>query len=66
MGRNQSGFTLIEITVTMSIIGIMTMLIVAAYPAARDGQALQAAKQQIQGSLQDARHRPMNNYQDQK
>lgn len=50
----QNGFTLFEVMVTISIIGILTVMTGRAFPIARNNQSLRLAEQQLQASLREA------------
>lgn len=59
-GLTPSGFTLIEIVVTVSIIGIITTMVAVGYPALRDRQILQRTHQQLELLVREATRQTLN------
>lgn len=55
-----SGFTLIEMVVSIAIIGILTTMIAVGYPAVRDRQTLQRAHQQLEVLVREAAQQTLN------
>ncbi|MEX1997890.1 MAG: prepilin-type N-terminal cleavage/methylation domain-containing protein [Candidatus Andersenbacteria bacterium] len=59
-----SGFTLLEVVVTVVIIGIMITILTVAFPSTRDSQALLLAQQKIEFTLRDAQKRALQEERD--
>ncbi len=55
-----SGFTLIEIVVSVVIVSTLAAIIAVAFPSARDQQRLGLTQQEIQLRLREARQRALN------
>lgn len=60
MRPSTGGFALIEVVVTMTIIGILTAILAVAFPVARQQQALQLAQQRIEALLREAQLQTLN------
>lgn len=54
------GFSLIEIVVTIAIIGILTTMVAAGYPAVRNRHTMQRAQQQMELLLREAQQQTLN------
>lgn len=67
IGRSASaGFTLIEVVVSIAVVSVVATMIATAYPVVRQAQQLDAAEQQIQAALYEARDMAFNEERDQK
>lgn len=62
--RIQSGLTLIEMIVAISVLSIVTALIVVAFPVVRSQQALISAEQQIRSLVRQAQQRALEEVRD--
>lgn len=55
--RSQAGFTIFEMVVTVGIIGVLSLLVGAGLPVARDNQRVMSTEQQLQDMLRLALQR---------
>lgn len=55
-----AGFTLVEVVVTLAIMGILTVAIAVAFPTLRSEQKLLLAQQRLEALLRDAGQRALN------
>lgn len=55
-----AGFSLIELVVTIAIIGILTTIVATGYPAVRNRQTMQRSQQQVELLLREAQQQTLN------
>lgn len=58
--RSDKGYTLLEVIVTIVIIGIITLVVTTAFPTIRTQQSLLRAERQIQSLVRDVQQRASN------
>lgn len=62
--KRRSGFTLLEVLVTVAIIGIVMVLITTTLPSTQDSQAVLRAEQEVKALAREAQQRALNEERD--